>query len=137
MLRQRSDLMAGRVLLALLAVMASASGAQGVQSQAPDSEVKIPPAVAAVLPTSPDRRHLFVLDSAHIFTASEIEALQDSARLLKRATDVDVVFITLPTIGNTLSEDIAQAVLFLAGDGASYLTGQVLKIDGGLTLGGF
>jgi len=34
-------------------------------------------------------------------------------------------------------EDIAQAVLFLAGDGASYLTGQVLKIDGGLTLGGF
>lgn len=34
-------------------------------------------------------------------------------------------------------EDIAQAVLFLAGEGASYITGQVLKVDGGLTLGGF
>lgn len=34
-------------------------------------------------------------------------------------------------------DDIAQAVLFLVGDGASYITGQVLKVDGGLTLGGF
>lgn len=34
-------------------------------------------------------------------------------------------------------DDIAQAVLYLVGDGASYVTGQVLKVDGGLTLGGF
>ncbi len=33
-------------------------------------------------------------------------------------------------------EDIAHAVLFLVGEGASYITGQVLKVDGGLTLGG-
>ncbi|MEX0718960.1 MAG: 3-oxoacyl-[acyl-carrier-protein] reductase [Planctomycetaceae bacterium] len=33
-------------------------------------------------------------------------------------------------------QDIADAVLFLASDEASYITGQILKVDGGLTLGG-
>jgi 3-oxoacyl-[acyl-carrier protein] reductase len=35
-------------------------------------------------------------------------------------------------LGN--GEDIASAVAFLAGDGASYITGQVLVVDGGLSL---
>jgi len=33
-------------------------------------------------------------------------------------------------------EDIAHAVLFLVNPDSSYITGQVLKVDGGLTLGG-
>ena len=33
-------------------------------------------------------------------------------------------------------QDIANAVLFLASDEAAYITGQILNVDGGLTLGG-
>ena len=33
-------------------------------------------------------------------------------------------------------DDIANAVYFLASNESSYITGQVLKVDGGLTLGG-
>ena len=34
-------------------------------------------------------------------------------------------------------EEIADAVRFVVSERASYITGQVLKVDGGLTLGGF
>ncbi|MFZ9091664.1 MAG: SDR family oxidoreductase, partial [Planctomycetaceae bacterium] len=35
-----------------------------------------------------------------------------------------------------LPDDIAGAVMYFAADESSYVTGQVLKVDGGLTLGG-
>jgi len=43
--------------------------------------------------------------------------------------------IPLKRIGK--SEEVANVVAFLASDEASYLTGQVLRVDGGLSLGGY
>ena len=42
--------------------------------------------------------------------------------------------IPVRRLGNP--EDIANAVLFFAQESSSYVTGQILKVDGGLTLGG-
>ena len=42
----------------------------------------------------------------------------------------------IPTRRLGLPEDIANAVLFFACEDASYVTGQTLAVDGGLTLGG-
>jgi 2-hydroxycyclohexanecarboxyl-CoA dehydrogenase len=33
-------------------------------------------------------------------------------------------------------EEVADAVLFMASDGASYMTGQVISVSGGLTMAG-
>src|SRR5262249_15699483 len=57
-----------------------------------------------------------------------------SASVLNRAGDHLVKkFIPVRRLGKP--EDIARAAVFLASDDAAYITGQVLVVDGGLSLG--
>jgi 3-oxoacyl-[acyl-carrier protein] reductase len=51
------------------------------------------------------------------------------------AGDQIIKAIPMKRIGKP--EEIASVVAFLAGDDAAYLTGQVLRVDGGLSLGGY
>jgi 3-oxoacyl-[acyl-carrier protein] reductase len=47
----------------------------------------------------------------------------------------DIIKKAIPVNRLGLPEDIANAVLFLCSPGASYITGQVITVDGGLSLG--
>lgn len=53
-----------------------------------------------------------------------------------RSAAGDTIKKQIPVRRMGLPEDIAHAVTFLASDEASYITGNVLTVDGGLTLGG-
>jgi len=55
---------------------------------------------------------------------SMTEALKDEFR------EATIKQVPLSRLGSP--EDVAHAVAFLSGDGASYITGQVLSVDGGL-----
>lgn len=59
-----------------------------------------------------------------ISTRTGIRAMNEDT--LNRAVDA----VPMKRIGKP--EDIAEAVAFLAGDAAGYITGAVLKVDGGM-----
>jgi 3-oxoacyl-[acyl-carrier protein] reductase len=56
-----------------------------------------------------------------------------SEAVRNKAGDLIKKMIPMRRLGQP--EDIAQAVVFLASEAASYLTGQIITVDGGLTLG--
>jgi 3-oxoacyl-[acyl-carrier protein] reductase len=56
-----------------------------------------------------------------------------SAAVRNKAGDLLKKLIPMRRLGQP--EDVARAVVFLAGPDAAYITGQVLTVDGGLCLG--
>jgi len=59
----------------------------------------------------------------------------DMTEVVRNAAEADIKKATsLRRLGTP--EDIANAAVFFAGPESSYVTGQVLEVDGGLTLGG-
>jgi len=65
-------------------------------------------------------------------TAEEMEAQKDSPHVRK----IGYLSERIPLKRYGLPEDMGRAVVFLASENASYITGITLKIDGGLTIPG-
>jgi uncharacterized protein len=94
------------VLLALPAL----SRPSDLGAQDSSASTTMSSAIRRSIPILPDSRHVFVLDSAHLLTASEISALQDSAQKLQAATGADIAFVTLPTLHGGAVEEAALAI---------------------------
>ncbi len=71
--------------------------------------------------------------NTNIFTAS-IEVPDDMVRTAKAAI-AQMSSNAQPVARGGQSDDIANAVAFLASDAASFMTGASIVVDGGLTLG--
>jgi uncharacterized protein len=84
--------------------------ALGLAASARPARAQDAPPIARYVPDGPDRRHVFITDSAHILSAVTIAALQDSAQALQTATGADVAWVTLPTLGG---RSIEEATVYL------------------------
>jgi glucose 1-dehydrogenase len=76
---------------------------------------------------APDHIRVNVVSPGFILNERTSVAYEDEGVLQAR-----LGMIPLARLGHT-ERDVAEAVAFLIGDGASYLTGQLLTVDGGLS----
>lgn len=60
--------------------------------------------------------------------------IDDRVKLSSNPLNKSIIELTVPLKRAASPEDIAETVLFLSSDAASYITGQVITLDGGITL---
>ncbi len=76
-------------------------------------------------------RHIFTLDQAIPKYLCEYEYFPHECYLSEEEFEEQINYIGLRRAGKP--EDVAKCALFLASDLSSYITGQVIGVDGGLT----
>lgn len=106
------------------------AAAAGAQARAGGDAVYPSAAIARAVPSHPDARHVFVLDSAHLLHDEEIGALQDSARALQRETGAAIAVVTLPTLHGGSVEEAALTIGRLWGVGSAGALGDPARNRG-------
>lgn len=79
--------------------------------------------IAQYVPATPDPRHVFVLDSAHLMTPATIASIQATAQRLQTDAHTDLAVVTLPSLGGRSVEEAALYIGRTWGVGSKFGTG--------------
>lgn len=113
--------------------VSSVAGGNGVQGLAAYSVAKSGVQMFTRVAAAEWGRHGIRINCVAPGLIATENAMQD---FIANGLDVDAFCANYPIPRAGRAEDVARAIVFLASDAASYITGQTLAVDGGPILGG-